>query len=77
MLQPSNPLVYSLLPEVVRLCCHSTTISYEGAAIESVQVLGATVLAEVVDRYTVVADTENATASLLTQFEVQVRPRDA
>ena len=34
-----NKIVYRLLSELIRLCCHSTTISYEGSQLDCIQVL--------------------------------------
>lgn len=34
----SNPIIYRMLSELIRLCCHSTTISYEGSQLECIQV---------------------------------------
>lgn len=33
-----DPIVYRVLSELIRLCCHSTTISYEGSQLECIQV---------------------------------------
>lgn len=33
-----NKVVYRMLSELIRLCCHSTTISYEGSQLDCVQV---------------------------------------
>lgn len=33
-----NKAVYRMLSELIRLCCHSTTISYEGSQLDCVQV---------------------------------------
>ena len=34
-----DPIIYRMLSELIRLCCHSTTISYEGSQLECIQVL--------------------------------------
>lgn len=33
-----DPIIYRVLSELIRLCCHSTTISYEGSQLECIQV---------------------------------------
>ena len=33
-----NKIVHRRLSELIRLCCHSTTISYEGSQLDCVQV---------------------------------------
>ena len=34
-----DPIIYRVLSELIRLCCHSTTISYEGSQLECIQVI--------------------------------------
>lgn len=70
--QPQDPKVYRVLSELTRLCCHSTTISYEGAAIETIQAMSVTVLKELLDKYGDVCDNDDASRRYLEQYAVQV-----
>lgn len=66
---PSLPIC---LPELVRFSCFITTITYQGSSIETMQLLGLTVLQTLVERYGEVPDTEDNTNKFLGQFEVQI-----
>ena len=57
---------------MVRLCCHATTISYEGSAIESIQVMALTVLRELLARFGDVRDDDDRAKLYLEQYVVQV-----
>ena len=70
--QPQDPKVYRVLSELTRLCCHSTTISYEGAAIETIQAMSVTVLKELLDKYGDVCDNDDTSRRYLEQYAVQV-----
>ena len=56
----------------MRLCCHATTISYEGSAIESIQVMALTVLRELLARFGDVRDDDDRAKLYLEQYVVQV-----
>lgn len=38
MVTKEDAIIYRILSELIRLCCHSTTISYEGSQLECIQV---------------------------------------
>ena len=38
IIDKKDPIIYRVLSELIRLCCHSTTISYEGSQLECIQV---------------------------------------
>ena len=56
----------------MRLCCHATTISYEGSAIESIQVMALTVLRELLARFGDVRDDDDKAKLYMEQYVVQV-----
>lgn len=57
---------------MIRFACWNTSIHYESAAIEGVQLLGLTILKELLQAFGDLPDTENPSKKYLGQFEIQV-----
>ena len=72
MVKKDDPIIYRILSELIRLCCHSTTISYEGSQLECIQTLGLCILNDVITHYASVPDTEDASHHYIEQFEIQI-----
>lgn len=72
MVKKDDPIIYRILSELIRLCCHSTTISFEGSQLECIQTLGLCILNDVITHYASVPDTEDASHHYIEQFEIQI-----
>ena len=72
MVRKEDPIIYRILSELIRLCCHSTTISYEGSQLECIQTLGLCILNDVITHYASVPDTEDSSRFYIEQFEIQI-----
>ena len=72
MVRKDDPIIYRILSELIRLCCHSTTISYEGSRFECIQTLGLCILNDVITHYASVPDTEDPSRYYIEQFEIQI-----
>ena len=72
MVRKDDPIIYRILSELIRLCCHSTTISYEGSQLECIQTLGLCILNDVITHYASVPDTEDPSRYYIEQFEIQI-----
>ena len=72
MVKKEDPIIYRILSELIRLCCHSTTISYEGSQLECIQTLGLCILNDVITHYASVPDTEDESRFFVEQFEIQI-----
>ena len=72
MVKKEDSIIYRILSELIRLCCHSTTISYEGSQLECIQTLGLCILNDVITHYASVPDTEDESRFYMEQFEIQI-----